>query len=204
MRISEIRPGQNNKKRFNIYTGDGFLFSCSADTLSRFDIAKGREISEEQIRVIRAADEEQAAREYAFSYASRGPKTEKQFRDKLLARGYSPESVQNAVEMLQEYGYIDDAAYAEAYAAELFETSGRWAVKRKLAERGISSDIIEQVTAAKDPHKALEKQLDRLLKRSRETDPEKIRGRLVRSLAAKGFDFDDIRTAVDRRLASVK
>ena len=199
MTVTEVRPGQKNRRRFNVYVDEEFAFACFADTLSRFDIRKGLQLTSEQIEEIKRTDEVQAAREYAFSYASRGPKTEKQFRDKLRERGYGEESRQAAIEMLRGYGYIDDEAYARAYAEELFQANGRWAVNRKLRERGIAREIIEKVTAGADSADALERQLDRLTERNARMDPEKAKARIIRSLAAKGFDFEDIRAAMERR-----
>lgn len=200
MKITRIEAGRQNRRRVNIYVDDAFAFSCFADVLSQFDLRKGQDMDEDRMKAVRRADELQSAREYAFSYAARGPKTEKQFRDKLHERGYGPESTDAAVELLRTYGYVDDEAYARRYAAELFASNGPWAVRRKLAQRGIDRRIIDAVTADVETGDVLEQQLDRLIAKNAHVAPEKAKQRIVRSLAAKGFAFDEIHRALNHRL----
>lgn len=200
MRVTDMQPGRRNKRRLNVYLDGEFAFACFAEIASQYGIRKGAELSGSDVEAVREADETAAAREYALNLAARGPRSEKQFREKLRARGYGSSSQEAALEVLRAYGYLDDRAYAEQYAAELFQKYGRWAVRRKLAERGIAPEIMEEVLAGADGSGALDMQLDRLLARPRYEDERRERDRIIRSLAAKGFDFDDIRTALERRV----
>lgn len=199
MKVTGLEPGKKKKRRLNVYADGEFVFSCFAETASQFGLREGAEIGKEDVEACKAADELIQAREYALRLAAGPPRSEQQFRDKLRARGYSSASQEAALEILRTYSYVDDQAYAEQYAAELFQKYGRWTVRRKLAERGIAADVIDRVTAGIDAGDALMAHLKRLQARPRYEDAHRERDRVIRSLAAKGFDFDEIRSALARQ-----
>lgn len=198
MIITDIQPGRRNARRVNVYADGEFAFACYVEIASQFGLKLGVEIDEETAGEVQAADDAIAAREYAFGLAARGPRTEHQFREKLRQRGYSAETQAQVLEMLRSYGYLDDEAYARQFAEELFQRCGPWAVRRKLAERGIASEIIDRVIADGNSGGALEAQLNRLLARPKFEDAARERDRIFRSLASKGFDFGDIKAALRR------
>lgn len=196
MTITDMVPGSRNRRRLNVYLDGEYSFACFAEIASQFGLRRGGELSEEEVRRLQAEDEAIRAREYALNLASRGPRSERQYRDKLRSRGYSEAGQEAALEILRNYNYIDDAAYAEQYAAELAQKYGRWTIRKKLAERGIAPEIIERVTEDCDDADALATQLRRLRARPRYEEPRRERDRIVRSLASKGFGFDEIREAL--------
>lgn len=197
MKVTRLEQGKKNKRRLNVFVENEFVFACFAEIASEFGIQKGAPITPEIIETAKLADDRQSAREYAFRYAARGLKSEKQFRDKMLERKFLPESIDGAIEALKQYGYINDEEYARMYAEELFGKYGTWVVKRKLKERGISDRITSLVTEDVDTHDTLVHFLQGAMRKYAADEPARRRERVTRYLASRGFDFDDIKDAIN-------
>ena len=71
------------------------------------------------------------------------PKSGQELRKKLAAKGYSAESIDQALQNLRAQGILDDTAYAKDLAARL--TLGKCVVRHKIAfelrRHGISKKI---------------------------------------------------------------
>ncbi|MBQ2845651.1 MAG: RecX family transcriptional regulator [Firmicutes bacterium] len=64
----------------------------------------------------------------------------------LKGKGYEEDVIDDVIEQMKEYHYIDDYQFAEMYFAYGFEKGrGVSRIRRELAEKGVSSDIIDMV-----------------------------------------------------------
>jgi regulatory protein len=92
----------------------------------------------------------QLSPEELFSYAvkklSGRAATEGEIRTSLLARALHPEDVPGIVERLREYGYLDDARFAESFATARLENEGfgKARVARDLQQRCVAPELAEQ------------------------------------------------------------
>lgn len=85
-------------------------------------------------------------REKAAGYLDIKPRTKQQVLKYLRDKGFPEEEIQETVEELEEYHYIDDARYCRLYFEYGFEKGrGTGRIKRELAEKGVPSDVIEIV-----------------------------------------------------------
>ena len=84
----------------------------------------------------------------ALRYLSSSPRTEKETRDKLRAKGYSRADIDEAVRKLKMYRYIDDAKYAADFAEYNSGKLGRKKMLFKLvAEKGVARETAENAVA---------------------------------------------------------
>jgi regulatory protein len=92
---------------------------------------------------------------------------------------------------LHEYGYLDDAAFAETYARlrQENEKLGQRRVRQDLQQKGVNSELIAETLEARYSHtneEALARQhLER--KRIRKPENEKETARVMRRLVTAGF-----------------
>ncbi|MBQ3610976.1 MAG: RecX family transcriptional regulator [Firmicutes bacterium] len=64
----------------------------------------------------------------------------------LKGKGYEEDIIDDVIEQMKEYHYIDDYQFAEMYFAYGFEKGrGVSRIRRELAEKGVSSDTIDMV-----------------------------------------------------------
>ena len=84
----------------------------------------------------------------ALRYLSSSPRTEKETRDKLRAKGYSRADIDEAVRKLKMYRYIDDAKYAADFAEYNSGKLGRMKMLFKLVtEKGVARETAENAVA---------------------------------------------------------
>ncbi|MFN4190396.1 MAG: regulatory protein RecX [Pseudothermotoga sp.] len=87
----------------------------------------------------------------ALSYAKRllrfRARSKRELEERLLHRGFSDQTVQNAIENLERSGLIDDEKFAYLFAYDMLTVQGfgPYRIKAKLKQLGISQTVIENV-----------------------------------------------------------
>jgi regulatory protein len=133
--------------------------------------------------------------EYAVRSLGRAMRTESDLRRLMTARvepGERGEAIIAAVILrLKEYGYLNDAAFAETYARlrQENEKLGERRVRQSLQQKGVSTDLIDVTLDARygqTNEEALAREhLER--KRIRKPENEKETARVMRRLVSAGF-----------------
>lgn len=196
MVVTAIQENKKNKGRVSVFLDDEFGFACYKETLLNERLAIGQQLAAEDIARIRSADGAEYAWNSAVQYLSRGLYTEKQVSDRLRAHGADADVIAQTLERLRECGLVDDAEFAHLYAQKMYERYGRYEVARRLKQKGVAGDLVDEVTQSAGDMAVLEKHAERLWRRCSADDPRKRAAKVMRSLAARGFAFDDIRQAV--------
>lgn len=122
-------------------------------------------------------------------------RTETELRRLMQSRvepGDAGQSVIAAVvTRLKEYGYLNDADYAETFARlrQENEKLGQRSVRQKLAQKGVAPSIVNDAVEARygntDEEALARQHLER--KRIRKPENEKETARVMRRLVAAGF-----------------
>lgn len=144
-------------------------------------------------------DSYDAVKERALRLLAFRAHSENELRDKLTHDGASAEHIDAVTEFLYEYKLIDDRIYAERLAADLsnIKKYGRYRIIAELSRKGISREIISEVTDAMETDE--EEQLLPLMERKLGGDfDQKSRDRAFRYFAARGYSFDDIKAAYNK------
>lgn len=133
--------------------------------------------------------------DYAVKALGRRMRTEVELRRLMQTRvepGDRGEAViQAVIKRLKEYGYLDDAAYAETYARlrQENEKLGSRRVRQDLKQKGVKADLVEETVDARygstDEEALARKHLER--KRIKKPENEKETARVMRRLVAAGF-----------------
>jgi regulatory protein len=133
--------------------------------------------------------------DYAVRSLGRAMRTESDLRRLMTARvepGERGEAVIAAVILrLKEYGYLDDAAFAETYARlrQENEKLGERRVRQNLQQKGVASELIAETIEARygqtNEETLAREHLER--KRIRKPENEKETARVMRRLVTAGF-----------------
>lgn len=139
-------------------------------------------------------------RESAIRLLSRRGYTAKGLAGKLMEKGYSGEDSLETVEWLAEKGYIDDEAYAKRALDGLISKGfGRNRVIGTLVQKGVDRELARLVWDEReepDDTGSIDKTLEKLYRGAELCAKE--RNRLAQALYRRGFDWDDIRPAIER------
>lgn len=96
--------------------------------------------------------------EYALKKLSLRQYSRCEIRELLQRKGYNEEEINQVMEKLTAWGYLDDKKMAESLLTQLTmqKAYGRYYVKRKLAARGIEPEFIEEILALYDEEREFE------------------------------------------------
>ena len=138
-------------------------------------------------------DEMLRAKEKAMSLLQHNDRTEWQLRDKLTKSGFSENAVNEAVEYVRSFHYIDDERYAIRFVEIYHESRSIKRLRQDLYKRHVSEELIELAieNIDNDDSAALSRELDRIRDKAGAMtyeEQQKIAARLYR----KGFRMSDI------------
>ena len=186
--IKKIGKGE----RYSIFLDGSFNCALEAEILVREKLKEGQEVSQRQWDRIRLENGNLACFSRSLSYLEKGLRTQKQLQDYLKEKGYPDQSITQAIEKLSEYGYIDDAAFAESYIRTYKSRKGARKLKFELLSKGVSSEIAEEKLAEliseEETVESCRKLLEKYLK-GRPLDP-KLKAKAYAHLAGKGYASD--------------
>ena len=85
------------------------------------------------------------AKKYLLKLLSYRGRSEKELRDKLVARGFDQEIISSTIDYLKIAGFIDDSLLADNLKRQAIELKlcGYKAAKLLMYKRGLSRDVIE-------------------------------------------------------------
>lgn len=131
----------------------------------------------------------------AMSYVSRREYAAEELRKKLIERGAEPAAAKESVDCMVQLRYVDDARFAAAFVRDRreFRPCGEIILRRDLAAKGVSPEIIDNAIAEEYDETRQREALHQLIEKaaaSMPEDPAKKRpyvNRVSRRFIGKGF-----------------
>ena len=149
-------------------------------------------------------------RERALYYLNIKPRTRKQVERYLKEKGFSEDEILPVLKELEEYSYIDDLSYSIMYFELGFEKGrGNLRIKRELAERGVTEDIIqnafEKLEDTPDEFEAAMKIAEEAvsgidIESLDYGEKRKLQAKVGRRLISRGFSTEDTYKVLGRLL----
>ncbi|HCM91994.1 MAG: regulatory protein RecX [Lachnospiraceae bacterium] len=133
--------------------------------------------------------------------------TERGLRDKLAHAGFEQEAVDQALEYVKSFGYVDDLRYAVNYARCSVGVRSRRETERKLLEKGVSSDFIALALMEEYADDDAEDELIRHLIHKKCRDLSSLdhtaRQKMLAYMFNKGFKTDRVNRILDEELLDI-
>lgn len=147
-KISKV-SAQKRAGRYNIFLDGRFAFAASENTVAKFVLLPGKELTEEQIEEIKQADSASRAEDLAARYLSYQPRSVFEVESYLLKNGLPQEAINAAVDQLADLGYLDDAKYAQLVVKDSLHvgTNGPGKLRLKLKQKGVADPVIDEALA---------------------------------------------------------
>ena len=207
MRVTRIE--ECSKARVRIFLEEEFSFVLYKGELRSCRIAEGEELEEEILREIMTQLLPKRAKLRAMNLLQKRSYSVSQLRDKLVMGGYPAQVVQEAIEYVASFNYVND----DSYACDFIECSKEHKSKRRifqdLGARGISGEIAERAweQMAGEDEEGLEREQIRRWIEKKHFSPETASPKEMRSMTAflyrKGFTIDNIRSALLLDITSI-
>lgn len=198
-KITKLEIQQRNKERVNIYIDDNFFLGVNAEIVYDLNLKKGDEVDEEKLKSLIYKEGLSKAKNKAMSILNRTAISEKKLREKLS--DYSDEIVDEVINKLKDYGFINDKDLARRIANDNSNISrfGKNKIRQNLYRKGISKDDIDEAVEEIDSNEQYENALYLARKRYKNLkgeDNRKVYQKLTQHLAYKGFSYDIIKSVI--------
>ena len=194
--VRTCEPAEHGKKR--IHFDDGMTLLLYHSEAGRFHLAEGTQISETDYEKLLHEVVGKRARKRALHLLERMDRTEKQLRDKLRDGEYPPACIDDAIEYVKQYHYLDDFRYACNFVRYSQEKMSRRQILLKLGQKGISREDAEQAILEEytgDESEQIKALLQKRHYMAEDTDPKEFR-RTYQYLVRRGFQSSEILKAM--------
>lgn len=209
--ISSIAVQKRNKERYSIFVDDQFLMGVDEQTLIKFNLSKGMEITPLLYQKIQREEGWFAVKKYLLNILGRRDHARQELLTKALRKDYSREIIIDVLDELENNGYIEDSGFARKYAADKFRLNnwGPAKIKAHLFKKGVDRAIAEQSIRDVFKNEDLEKTFIHLVSKrkrhfSKEQHPLKRKKKIVNYLARKGYRSSSIYRCIDKLMKIIE
>ncbi|MBQ3494436.1 MAG: regulatory protein RecX [Clostridia bacterium] len=196
MIITELkRIGKSEK--YKVFVDGNFHCFLQAEIIVKYHIGVGTNIEEINFDEIKKQSDDISCFQSALDYISKNLKTKKQLKENLKQKGYCLQSIEKAVEKLENYGYLNDKYFAEMFVKSLENKKGEIYIKNALKQKGVSEKIINEIFEDFETDDNAIYTLAQKYMKNKEKSFEN-KQKLYRHLLSKGFSFEQAKNASDK------
>ena len=204
MQITDIV--ELDKKRSKVFIDGEYAFVLYKGELRNFKIEAGNEISQSLYDEITGTVLSKRVKLRAMNLLQKKDYTEKQLRDKLNEGLYSQELVDEAIDYVKSFRYLDDDRFARDYITYHMSMRSRNRIIQDLVQKGIGKDILmpimeeiyEEAGSESGEDVELEQIQKLLIKKHYDKDMEyKDKQKIMAFLMRRGYSMDKIRRAME-------
>lgn len=196
---ARVQIAINGEAAFALYKGE----------VRSFHLKEGENIPEEVYREIMETVLPKRAIKRAMSLLKVKAYTVKQLTDKLKNSGYPEIIVEEAINYVSSFGYLNDEQYALDYIEYHKESKSRMKIFNSLMQKGISKEIVEESweKSTEDNNCNLEQEQILTWMKKKNFNPSEAsyeeKQRFSAFLYRKGFQIDSIRCALSLDITSI-
>ncbi len=195
MLITDIRPAK--KSLVDLYIDGEFAVQIDKNVMAESKFKEYAEISEEELEELVLTSQKHRAKQKALFLLSRRDYSEKELIDKLAVE-CSRDIAVFTTERLKELSLISDERYARKYAKDLLlrKHFAKRRAEYEMLKKGLSKDLIQEVLEDIEIDPVEELVLLLKSKFLAFLNDEKGRRRTVNNLIRKGYNYEDIKIAM--------
>ncbi|UCE97176.1 MAG: RecX family transcriptional regulator [Dehalococcoidia bacterium] len=199
-KITALSFSKGRNKKINVSLDGKRAFSLEVDVALKEKLKVGQEISAKQIEAIKKADYQQQCYSAAARLLCYRPRSEHEMRQRLTKLGFDTDAIEWVLTKLKDQGLLNDIDFAAFWrdTRQSLSPRSQWLTKMELKQKGISTEIIDQVTnniSDKDnAYNAAKKKALSLKK----TDYQLFRRRLGEYLKRRGFGYNVLMRTIER------
>lgn len=195
-----------DKKRSKVFLDGEFAFVLYKGELRDYKIKVGSDLSLNTYDEITGTVLSKRVKLRAMNLLQKKDYTEKQLRDKLNEGLYSQELVDEAIDYVKSFRYLDDDRFARDYITYHMSMRSRNRIIQDLVQKGIGKDILmpimeeiyEEAGSESGEDVELEQIQKLLIKKHYDKDMEyKDKQKIMAFLMRRGYSMDKIKRAME-------
>lgn len=184
------------KYKYKVTTDTLILYLYQND-LRKYSIKEGVDFSRDSYEKLVNETLIPRARKKSLDLLSRADCSEAVLRKKLALKNYLPYVIEDAINYVKSFNYINDERYAENYLNFRSKTKSTHQLKMELISKGIDNCVIDNLLVDnKSDEEAIRNLLKKKVKNIEELDKVKIK-KIYAYLYRKGFSPELIRSELN-------
>ncbi|MBM7717051.1 recombination regulator RecX [Siminovitchia sp. FSL H7-0308] len=201
--ITKISTQKQKGARYNIFLDEQYAFSVDEDVLIRFQLKKGKQITDLEITQIQHADEIRKAFHVALRFLSFRMRSEQEIRSHLKKKDWDDSIIDAVLHQLRQEKLTDDLEFAKAYVRTAMNMGrkGPAVIQQELLKKGIKEPVLEAAMEeyTRDQQIANAIVLGNKFAKQHHKLSERMRKQKVEyALSTKGFPFEIINEAMNK------
>lgn len=186
---------QKREERYNLFLDGEFYSGLELETIVKYKLKNGQDISKERIDEILNESESSYAFNKALKYLSKSMKTENEVIDFLKSKKIRYDAIVLAIDKLKQYDYINDEIYINSYVNFYKSRYGKNKIKQNLIQKGLDRELVEE-NMDYDEKENLDFLVNEIKKQSKNQAIDlKMKQKIIRNLTYKGYNYDTIKSA---------
>ncbi len=192
MKVTDVVVQKNNTQRVSVFVDNEYAFSLDGADALLMKIKPGRELTKEDIARCNYECNFTKARDKALEILSRKSVSKKELSDKLSQKGYDDSIIDDAISELETLGYVNDEEYANLFLEHcMAKMWGKKKIRYEMKQKGIPEAVIAEKLSQFDEDDNLDEIKEIIISKYGNDDISdiKIKAKITRYLASRGFDF---------------
>lgn len=200
--ITKIEAQKRKEDRVNIYVDEKFFMAIYKELVFTFNLKKGDNIDEEYLKKILKDEMFLKGKNKALNILSKASQSEKKIREKLN-EDFEEDTVDDVIDFLKKYNFINDGELASKIVNTNVNLNkyGKNKIKQNLYNKGIEKSAIDEAISEIDYNAEFENALylaQKRYDRVKNEDPKKASAKIANHLAYKGFNYDIIKSVLNK------
>lgn len=187
-----------SKKKKRVYIDEQFAFTLYSGEVYKYKIKLGHSLPESDYDEILNEVVLKRAKKRALYLLASMDRTEHQVRTKLKQNDYTEEIINQAVEYVKRFSYIDDERYVKNYIECFEQRKSRQKIEMELYQKGINKELISSVIEQyyqSDERIIIQQLIEKKKFEIDEATPKEIQ-KMFNFLARRGFQLEDIKNVL--------
>jgi len=186
--VTELKRQKKNESRINIYLDGEYFVSADEVAVHKAGLKKGNEVDAQMLSQMLLADDMQRSFDLSLKFLSYRLRSKKEINVYLSEKGFDKNTIDDTIEKLLSYGYLNDLAFAQMYVRSQKCRYGIMKIEHNLKEFGISDEILQELDLSDDKEELL-----KLAKKYRNSHKNSDDKKLASYLLSKGFEWDSVK-----------
>jgi regulatory protein len=194
--ITAVVPQQKNSERVNVYVDGVFVCGLALETAARLNV--GQSLDPAEIEALQADDAVVQARQKAYRFLSYRPRSVAEMRRHLLTKGLGEPVIIQIIDYFVEQQLLDDHAFARYWVEqrETFKPRSAFALRQELQQKGVDTQIINEVLAEVDEQQAARRAALKKVRLWSNLPQEQFRQKMGGFLQRRGFSYQVIEPVI--------
>lgn len=192
--------GSKNKKRVNVFIDGTLAFTVTWDVAVSAGLRSGILLSQDQIDALKESETFQRCIDVALNYLSYRPRSETEVRRRLYKHRFKRELMDIVVDKLKKQSLLNDVEFAKYWRDNRNNNNprSRLLLKKELRQKGVSSDIINEVVQEVDEEESAYRAALKKKRTLSSLEFEDFRSKLFGYLKWRGFGYGIMDRVCDR------